>query len=51
MTKEQIEVINQLRHEGYAIIIWTPEECKEANPRKVEDESISYGWEIIKALQ
>jgi len=47
MTKEQVEVIRQLRHEGYAVIIWTPEELGETDREWVEDCSISYGSEYL----
>jgi|DEB3_MinimDraft_2_1074329.scaffolds.fasta_scaffold39906_2 hypothetical protein len=51
MTKEQIETIAQLRHDGYAVIIWTPEELDSAPPHKVEDRSIELGWDIIECLR
>ena len=51
MNQEQIEVIRQLRHEGHAVIIWTPEELGNASPERVEDRSIELGYEVIEALQ
>lgn len=50
MKPEQFKVLQELRHEGYAVITWTPEEVGDANPRKVEDCSIEQGWEIISGL-
>jgi hypothetical protein len=50
MTKEQLKVLREMRHEGYAVIVWTPEELGEANPRRVEDRSIELGWGIIADL-
>ena len=50
MNEEQLKAIRQLWNEGYAVIIWTPEEIGEANPRRVEDRSIELGWDIISDL-
>lgn len=50
MTAVQIAVLAELRHAGYAVITWTPEELRDANPRRVEDRSIELGWEIINDL-
>ena len=50
MTPEQQEVLNALRHEGYAVIVWTPKELGEASPRRVEDRSIELGWDVIHDL-
>lgn len=50
MTEEQKAVLRELAHEGYAVVVFTPEECREANPRKIEDELIAYAWDIIDAL-
>lgn len=51
MNEEQLKVIRELRQEGYAIIIWTPEELEDADPGKVEDRSKEFGWEIIDILK
>ena len=51
MTTDQIKVLNQLRDEGYAIIVWTPEELKDAPVRQVENRSIELGHDIIRDLQ
>lgn len=50
MTPEELEVIASLRDKGYAVIVWTPEELKEASSQRVEDRSIELGWEIISDL-
>lgn len=50
MTEEQRKAIDELRHAGYAVIVWTPEEVGTANPRKVEDRSIELGWDVINDL-
>jgi len=50
MTKEQMKVINDLRHEGYAIVIWTPDELEGASAKRLEERSIELGWDIISDL-
>ena len=50
MTDEQLAVLRTLASEGYAVVVFTPGECRSADPRKIEDELISYGWDIIDAL-
>ena len=50
MTPAQTKTIEELQSEGYAVIIWTPEELGEANPRRVEDRSVELGWDIISDL-
>ena len=51
MTPEQIEVLRQLRHEGYAVIVWTPEELCGVRPKYVEEGSISHGYDLIDAMK
>ena len=48
MTKEQLQVIDQLRAEGYAITVWTPEEMKGADPDGLEDVMIERGSHYIE---
>jgi len=45
------KTIQQLREEGYAIILWTPEELEGVAPKHVEDRSVELGWEIIETLK
>jgi hypothetical protein len=47
MTPQQIKTIQELRTEGYAIIIWTPEELGDVEPEWVEECSISYASEHL----
>lgn len=49
MTNEQLEVIRQLRAEGYAVIIWTPEEIGWADIGQLEDLAISRGNEYLES--
>lgn len=51
MTKAEQAAIASLRHKGFAVIVWTPEELEDANPRKVEDRSIELGWDVIACLK
>lgn len=48
---EALLAMAALQRLGYAVIIWTPEELGDAPPRKVEDRSIEFGWEIIDDLK
>ena len=50
MSPEQQAAINSLRHEGYAVITWTPEELRGANPGDVEEASIASGYDAIREL-
>ena len=50
MTEEQKKAIKELRHAGYAVIVWTPEELGEADAKRVQDRSIELGHEVIEDL-
>jgi hypothetical protein len=43
-------VIEQLRAQGYAVIVWTPEELRGVDPARVEDRSVELGNDIIDTL-
>ena len=47
MTEDQWHVIRELRHEGYAVCIFTPEELGNADSSRVEDAMCEKGNEII----
>ena len=47
MNHEQLNVIRELTDQGYAVIIWTPEELGNISARWVEKMSISYGCEYL----
>jgi hypothetical protein len=52
MKKEWLQTLREMRSEGYAVIVWTPEELGDTDPDWVEDCSISYGSEyLIPATQ
>ena len=43
MTPEQKAAIEQLRSEGYAVVIFTPDEIKDANASHLEDILVERG--------
>jgi hypothetical protein len=47
MTASQLAAIRELRAEGWAVILWTPEELNGVHPSDVEDMSISYASEYL----
>ena len=51
MNQSERETIASLRHQGYAVIIWTPEELDGVDPGHVEDRAIEVGWEVIDDLK
>ena len=50
MNNEQMSALASLSREGYAVIVWTPEELGNASASKVEDRSIELGHQIIDDL-
>lgn len=51
MTQEQIKVIDELKTQGYAIVLFNPEELEGAEPDRVEDRLIEIGWDVIFDLK
>jgi len=51
MTDSQLTALKELTSEGYAVIVWTPEELRNAKPTHVEDRLIELGHQIIEDLQ
>lgn len=51
MTTQERDCILELRNRGYAVIVWTPDELRAADPGDVEDRSIELGWDVIECLQ
>ena len=43
--------MQDLAAEGYAGVVFTPEELGGVNPNKLEEALINYGWEVIAAAQ
>lgn len=51
MTKQQIKVIQELKSQGYAVVLFNPEELEGAEADRVEDRLIELGWDIIYDLR
>jgi hypothetical protein len=51
VTSEEAGVLKALRHKGYAVVIFDPEELQGVKPRYVEDELVNQAWGIIDALK
>jgi hypothetical protein len=47
MTPAQLAVIRELRAEGYAVILWAPEELNGADPSDVEHGSIQFAADYL----
>lgn len=47
MSKDHLKAITELRHAGYAVIVWTPEELQGLSSKHVEDRSVELGYEVI----
>ena len=50
MTPEEIATIQSLRDQGYAVVLFNPEELAGAPAHKVEDRMCDGGWEAIDYL-
>ena len=51
MTESKVfELCAKMRHLGYAVICFTPEELRGANPDHVEDRLVELGWDVINDL-
>lgn len=49
MTPEQVKAISQLRDDGYAVAIFTPEELDGADADRIEDLMVERGWNAIES--
>ena len=45
------KTIQELKDEGYAIVLFNPEELEGAEADRVEDRLIELGWEVIFDLK
>jgi len=50
MTKEQMKTLASLSSDGYAVIVWTPDEIGDISPKHIVDRSIELGHQIIEDL-
>lgn len=46
-TKQAAEYLRQLRKMGYAVVAFTPDELRSADPDQVENRLIELGWDVI----
>lgn len=51
MTQEQMKVIDELKTQGYAVVLFAPEELEGAEADRVEDRLIEMGWDVIFDLK
>ena len=52
MTAGEIyEFMTKLESEGYAVIVWTPEELSGVSVEEMEEKSIQYVWWLIAAIK
>ena len=51
LTEQEIKVITKLRQQGFAVVLFNPEELEGASPDNVEDRLIELGWDVISVLR
>ena len=51
MTPEEIATIQSLRDQGYAIVLFNPEELAGVSADDVESRMCEMGWEVIDYLR
>ena len=47
MNKAETTALRGLTDQGYAVIVWTPEELGNTSAEWVEERSIEYGWDYL----
>jgi hypothetical protein len=51
MTESEIFALCvKMQHLGYAVVIFTPEELRGADPGHVQDRLVELGWDVIDVL-
>ena len=48
ISEQEWEVIRRLRQEGCAVVIFLPEEIRDASSEDVEDRMTEAGWQVIE---
>ena len=51
VTRGEADVLKTLRHKGYAVVIFDPEELQGVKPRSVEEALVTEAWVVIDALK
>lgn len=49
MSPEEVEVLKALRSKGYAVVVFSPDELRDADKDDVEQDLVLAGWDIIDA--
>ena len=47
---EWVKILREMRSEGFAVVIFTPDELRGAEQDSVEDRLVELGWDVIDAL-
>jgi len=51
MTEDEVfDLCKKMRHAGYCVVCFTPDELQGANPDHVEDRLVELGWDVINDL-
>lgn len=50
LSPSQLTALQELANDGWAVVVWAPEELGDASPIDVEDRSIEIGHQIIEEL-
>lgn len=50
-TQEDLEALRGLRHRGFAVAVWTPEEIGSMSRRHLEDAVVEHGNMVIEMSQ
>lgn len=45
-----ISICRELKHRGYAVVVFTPEELRGSDPDRVEEVMVERGWDAIHSL-
>lgn len=48
---EWLATLGQMTHEGWAVVVWSPEELQGADPGLVQDRLIELGYDVIDCLK
>lgn len=50
LTFEELRLLAKIKHRGFAVVVFTPEELRDADPKHVTDRLIEMGWDVIDTL-
>lgn len=51
LSQEEFDLIVKMRDNGFAIVIFTPEELCGAEPDFIEERLIELGWDVIDSVK